>query len=468
MSTNPWFRQLVKQTGLPLPTPQKLRRPDGPWAERPLADRRAVVWQPREGALAATLAETLTAAGADPTVVGGDEAPWRRAGEAYGRPPQFLAADATPTEDARADLLLFDGTALRDPADLRQLYDFFHAWLPTLRANGRVLVLGRPAAEVTNANAAAAAAALEGFARSVAKEVGRKGATAHVIFVSDGAEDRLAPVARWLLSDRSAFVTGQPWFVSARAAAPEKTPLARVLEGKVALVTGAARGIGAATARCLAAEGAHVICLDRPADDGPNGQVAREIGGTPLSVDITDAEAPQAIVAALGERGVDVVIHNAGITRDKTLARMTPEWWDQAVEVNLGAVTRITGALLERGLRDGGRVVCLSSVAGIAGNAGQTNYSASKAGLVGYVRALAGPLAGRGITINAVAPGFIETRLTAAMPVVNREVARRLSALGQGGEPRDVAEALTFLSSPGASGITGNVVRVCGGMFIGA
>jgi 3-oxoacyl-[acyl-carrier protein] reductase len=329
-------------------------------------------------------------------------------------------------------------------------------------------VLGRPAEELTSAPHAAAAAALEGFARSLAKEIGRKGATAHVVYVSEGAEDRLEPVLRFLLSDRSAFVTGQPWRVTGRVAAPASVPLVRPLEGKVALVTGAARGIGEATARALAAEGAHVVCLDRPADDGPNGQVARDIHGTPLSVDISDPEAPRAIVAALGSRGVDVVIHNAGITRDKTLARMSAEWWDQAVDVNLGAVTRITGALLEGALRDGGRIVCLSSVAGLAGNVGQTNYSASKAGLVGYVRTLAGPLAARGIAVNAVAPGFIETRLTAAMPVVTREVARRLSALGQGGEPRDVAEALTFLASPGAVGLTGQVVRVCGGMFVGA
>ena len=112
--------------------------------------------------------------------------------------------------------------------------------------------------------------------------------------------------------------------------------------------------------------------------------------------------------------------------------------------------------------------MCLSSVAGIAGNMGQTNYAASKAGIIGYVRKLSQQLAGRGITVNAVAPGFIETRLTAAIPMVIREAGRRLAALGQGGEPRDVAEVLTFLSTPGAAGLTGAIVRVCGGALIGA
>ena len=164
-----------------------------------------------------------------------------------------------------------------------------------------------------------------------------------------------------------------------------------------------------------------------------------------------------------------MVVHNAGVTRDKTLGRMKPEWWDQAVRINLGAVVDITARMIDQKvLRDGGRIVCLSSVSGIAGNRGQTNYSASKAGLVGYVRSLAPAVAKRGITINAIAPGFIETRLTAAMPIGLREGARRLSALGQGGQPVDVGQAITFLSTPGSVGVTGGVLRVCGGALIGA
>src|SRR5262249_29528600 len=155
-----------------------------------------------------------------------------------------------------------------------------------------------------------------------------------------------------------------------------------------------------------------------------------------LALDIAAESAPAELVAALDGRGVDVIVHNAGITRDKTLARMDASRWEQTLAVNLGGVIRTTEALLSSNLlRDGGRVIGLSSVAGIAGNVGQTNYAASKAGVVGFVRALSARVADRGITVNAIAPGFIETRMTAAIPTVIREAGRRLSALGQGGLP---------------------------------
>ena len=322
--------------------------------------------------------------------------------------------------------------------------------------------------------------------RSLGKELGKRGSTANLIYVEEDAEPLLEGPLRFLLSRRSAFVSGQPLQVDARTLDGEPSeldpPWVRPLEGKVALVTGAARGIGKATAKLLAAEGAHVVCLDRPADDELLSSVAREIDGTPLLADVSDPEAPATIAAALreGHGGVDIVIHNAGITRDKTLARMQPDKWDQVLAINLEAVVRINEALLasqsgdgdEEGqgatLLDDGRIIVLSSVAGIAGNLGQTNYAASKSGLLGYVGLLADELAERGITVNAVAPGFIETRLTAAIPVVIREVGRRLSSLGQGGLPRDIGDALTFLSTPGAQGISGTVVRVCGQAFIGA
>jgi 3-oxoacyl-[acyl-carrier protein] reductase len=167
--------------------------------------------------------------------------------------------------------------------------------------------------------------------------------------------------------------------------------------------------------------------------------------------------------------GVDIVVHNAGVTRDKTLARMSENLWDQVININLIALISITEALIaENVLRDNGRVISLSSIAGIAGNVGQTNYAASKAGVIGLTRSLAKQLAPRGITVNAVAPGFIETRMTAAIPVTIREAGRRLSALGQGGQPQDVGRAISFFAEPGAGGLTGNVLRVCGGALLGA
>jgi 3-oxoacyl-[acyl-carrier protein] reductase len=459
-------RKLLQGLGLPIPLPEKLRRARGPYEERPLDGRRVAVALGRGAELGGAIAEVLSRAGAEAMVVGGDLAPFRDAGEAFGHPARALANGQREALE-RVDAVVLDASGVASAADLGELHDTFHLFAAKIARSGRAVVLGRPPTEASTLGRAAAQRALDGFVKSLAKEVGRKGATANLVMVAAGAEARLAPVLRFLLSPRAAFVSGQPLTVTA-AATSAPGSFTRPLEGKVALVTGAARGIGEATARRLAEEGAHVVCLDRPADDGPLSRVARAVKGRVLLCDVSEPGAPAAIVAALGARGVDIVVHNAGVTRDKTIARMPRALWDQALDINLGSVIAITEALLEGSLRDHGRIVCLSSVAGIAGNMGQTNYAASKAGVIGFVEHLAPRLAARGITVNAIAPGFIETRLTAAIPAVIREVGRRLSALGQGGLPEDVAEAITFLSTPGAAGIDGAILRVCGGAFIGA
>jgi 3-oxoacyl-[acyl-carrier protein] reductase len=469
LSQNPTAKKLIQAAGLPIPMPQALERPRSAQEEQVLKDRPVVVGG--EGQLASVLAHTLVVAGANPYVVGDKLlAAFASPGEAYGRRAQKLAADEI-IEGVKAKALVFDATGIRTTADLKQLYAFFHPRMRSVDKSGRVLVIGRPPEEAASAEEAGARAALEGFVRSVAKEVGKNGATANLVYASEGADERLKHVLRFILSSASAFVTGQPLRVSktAKGEAGNGTYV-RPLTGKTVLVTGAARGIGAATAEILAGEGAHVIVLDRPADDGPASEVARKIGGTVLLADVSDPESPKQIVNFVKERfgGLDVIVHNAGVTRDKTLANMKPELWDSCIDINLTAVARITDALLDGALKDGGRVICLSSIAGIAGNNGQTNYAASKSGVVGFVKSLAAKVADRGITVNAIAPGFIETRLTAAIPVAIREVARRLSALGQGGQPSDVGQAITFLSTPGSQGVTGQVLRVCGGAFVGA
>ncbi|KPK14125.1 MAG: 3-ketoacyl-ACP reductase [Myxococcales bacterium SG8_38] len=463
-------RKLIKTLGLPIPVPERLERAKGPYEERPLDDKTILVGG--HGALQGVLAQVLTKAGATPWVVGKSDSvlePYRGPGEAWARTTRRIEPGDAP-EGERVDAIVFDGTGLETPDDLHQLYEVMHPWIRRLNRSGRVVVIGRPVGDVKRAAIAATRAGLEGFTRSLGKEIGSNGSVANSVFVEEGAEDRLGPVLRFLLSPRSAFISCQPFHVTKTAKVGE-APETHVLGGKVALVTGAARGIGEATAEILAAEGAHVVCLDRPADDGPCSQVAQRIGGSVLLVDITDRDAPERIANDLKERfgGVDVVVHNAGVTRDKTLGRMKPDAWDMAVDINLGAVVRITERLLQNDLlRPGGRIICLSSVSGIAGNRGQTNYSASKAGVVGFVRALAPQVADKGITVNAIAPGFIETRLTNAMPVAIREVARRMSAVGQGGKPEDVGQAITFLATPGAAGLTGQTIRVCGGALVGA
>ncbi len=463
---NPTARKMVGGMKLPIPLPEDLRRLRGPMVERFLEGRSVLVGG--KGALTQAVAGTLARAGAsislaNPALEGG----FAEAGEAYGRL-------AHPAQDSgKYDALVLDATALESAADLGALHDFFHPHMRRVARLGRVLILGRPAESAKSAQAAAACSALDGFNRSLAKEVGGKGATSNLVIVEDGAEDRLSSVLRFFLSPASAFVTAQPLRVSATTAWKGEDPWVQALDGKVALVTGAARGIGAATAALLADEGAHVVCLDRPEDDAPLSHTARALrgNGSVLTADVSDADTPQRIAAHLREHhgGVDIVVHNAGITRDRTLGNMDRARWDQTLGINLEAVINITDALIESGaLRDNGRIVSLASISGIAGNVGQTNYSASKAGIIGFTRHLAGQVASRGITVNAVAPGFIETRMTAAVPAVVRQAGRRLSALGQGGLPQDVGRALTFLSMPGSAGVTGNVLRICGGALLGA
>jgi 3-oxoacyl-[acyl-carrier protein] reductase len=462
-------RSVIRSLGLPLPVPEPLERARGPWEERPLEGASVWLGAAPGASLASDIARTVTAAGATPLVADDPQlgAAIDAVGEAHGR----AARPTSSLGDRPVRALVFDASGISDVDGLRALHRFFHGAIDKLGRNGRIVVVGRPPEDAGNPEEAAARRALEGFVRSVAKESGRRGATAQTILVEPGAEARLEGPLRWILSKRSAFVSTQAIRVTSRARAPESVAWVTPLDGKIALVTGAARGIGEATATRLAEEGARVVCLDRPEDGEAAGQVAARIGGSVLLADVSAATAAETIVAEIAKRhgGLDVVVHNAGITRDKTLARMDAALWDQALDVNLGAPVRITRALLADGLlRDGGRIVCLSSIAGIAGNVGQANYSAAKAGLIGFVAQLAGGLAERGITANAVAPGFIETRMTAAVPFMVREVGRRLAALGQGGLPRDVAEAITFLATPAASGITGSVLRVCGGAFLGA
>ncbi|HVA36013.1 MAG TPA: 3-oxoacyl-ACP reductase, partial [Candidatus Dormibacteraeota bacterium] len=240
------------------------------------------------------------------------------------------------------------------------------------------------------------------------------------------------------------------------------------LQGKTALVTGASRGIGEAIAETLRRDGAKLILLDVPALGDDLKKVAGRVGAATIELDITDEDAPKKIADALGE-GVDVVVHNAGVTRDRTIAKMPEERWSSLMEINLSAQERINDELLSRDLLSkNGRIVCVSSMSAVAGNSGQTNYATSKAGVIGMVQALAPVLAERGATINAVAPGFIETQMTAKMPIALREAGRRMNSMSQGGLPVDVAETIAWFASPGSAGVNGNVVRVCGQSLLGA
>ncbi|MGI5437076.1 3-oxoacyl-ACP reductase [Streptomyces shenzhenensis] len=364
----------------------------------------------------------------------------------------------------RPAAVVLDATGVRDVDSLAGVHAALHPVVRSVAASGRVLVLGAPL-DPADHHQSAAQQALEGFIRSLGKEIGR-GRTVNLLRLGDAPATE--STLRFLLSPRSAYVSGQVIHVgTGPVAGPGDWD--RPLAGRTALVTGAARGIGEAVAETLARDGAQVVVLDVPAAEADARRVAERLGGSALALDISAADAGERIAAAL-PGGLDVLVHNAGITRDRRLVNMPAERWSSVLEVNLGSVLRTTDALLARGtLRAGGRIVATASIAGLAGNAGQTNYGAGKAGIVGLVRSLAPrALADHGITVNAVAPGFIETRMTAAIPLFIREAGRRMNSLAQGGLPADVAETTAWLAHPASGAVNGQVVRVCGQSLLGA
>jgi 3-oxoacyl-[acyl-carrier protein] reductase len=371
----------------------------------------------------------------------------------------------TAEQGSKIKAVVFDASALRHTSQLGQLREFFQPILRNLEHSAHIVILARAPETQPDPLAASTQQAIEGFSRSLAKEM-RNGGTVQLLQVEEGAEDQLEGALRFFLSPKSAFISGQVIRLSACAANVQDW--SRPLAGRKALVTGAARGIGAAIAETLARDGAEIVLLDVPQAKSDLEALAARLGGQAVVLDICAPDAATQLIAQI-PGGLDIVVHNAGITRDKTLANMTADFWDSVLNVNLNAPQVLTQALIDAGaLHDNGSVILMASISGLAGNRGQTNYTTSKAGLIGLARALAPSLKERGISINAVAPGFIETSMTAHMPFALREAGRRMSSLGQGGLPQDVAEAVAWLSQSGSGAVTGQVLRVCGQSVIGA
>lgn len=239
---------------------------------------------------------------------------------------------------------------------------------------------------------------------------------------------------------------------------------------KIAVVTDAAQGIGAAIASKLSDDGYLVIGVDIEPMKIPLVNTMKNIQGETFILDVSAKNAgEQLAILASTHGGFDLVVHNAGITQDKTLAKMPEHFWQKNLDINLLAVMRINDVLIKKkSINNGGRIVCLSSINGIAGQGGQTNYAYSKAGIIGYVKSISDKLMVNQITINVVAPGFIETQMTAQIPFFTREMGRRMSALGQGGLPIDVAETVAFLGKQLSGAISGQTLRVCGLNIIGS
>src|SRR3954452_1159765 len=312
---------ITKQFGLPRPAVLRRYEPGQPLLPGP-----AIIGSAGEGRLRDALTTLLHAEGV------------------HVQSP--VTADGA-TDGEKPAAVILDATGLRTPADLARAHAFRSPAIKRLRATGRVLILADPPSEADSPAEAAARQALDGLVRSIGKEL-RDGSTANLIYVPEGAEASIASPVRFFLSGRSAYVDGQVVTLSA-ADVPTDDDREQPLAGKVAVVTGAARGIGAAIAKVMARDGAHVVAVDIPAAGDSLAAVANEIGGTALQLDITADDASQRLIEHLRERhsGVDIVVHNAGITRDKLLVNMDAARWNSVMAVNLQAQLDITQALLD-------------------------------------------------------------------------------------------------------------------------
>ncbi|KNX36338.1 3-oxoacyl-ACP reductase [Luteipulveratus halotolerans] len=436
-------------TKLGLPRPALLRRyKEG----QDLLEGPAAVGGIGEGTVASSAAAIIKASGAE-----------------------VVAATADSQYADKLAAVVFDASGARTLDELEGLRTTLGPAVKALGKNARVIVIGTPPDELADPEAAATQQALEGITRSLGKEL-RAGGTANLFWLSleaQGDSAVLAAPLRFFLSSRSAYVSGQPIRIG-EGEVPDVDDWHKPFLGETAVVTGAARGIGAEIAKVFARAGAKVIVVDIPAAGEALSKVANQLGATALQLDVTAPDAGEKIAAAVAKTGggLDVIVHNAGITRDKLFVNTDEARWGSVINVNLQSQFRINKVLLdpsvEGGLKDGGRIIGVASIAGIGGNRGQVNYGASKAGVIGMVRSLSKELAARRITVNAVAPGFIETEMTAKIPVATREVGRRLNSLLQGGEPVDVGEAIAFFAEPGSAGVTGQVLRVCGQSQLGA
>ncbi|MCW4453535.1 3-oxoacyl-ACP reductase FabG [Flavobacterium sp. MXW15] len=246
--------------------------------------------------------------------------------------------------------------------------------------------------------------------------------------------------------------------------------MSKPLQGEIALVTGASRGIGAAIADELAAQGATVIgTATTESGAAAIGERLAAVGGHGRALNVTEPGAIEALIDAIGKEfgAVSILVNNAGITRDNLLMRMKDEEWQAILDTNLTSVYRSSKAVM-RGMMKArkGRIINIASVIGVTGNAGQANYAAAKAGIIAFSKSLAKEIGSRGVTVNVVAPGFIDTDMTKALPAESREALLQQIALGRLGEPADIARAVAFLAGPSASYITGETLHVNGGMYM--
>ena len=476
LQQNPTVRKIVSKLPLPIKLPTLVRRNAETDALRPLLGRRVLLTL--AGAESAPIVRSLSDLGAGFILVGPESHVHGAAdiARSAGRPTALASGTdaAAVTQALQAsdpvDALILEVNAFGGP---KQLFQLLQPNLQKLAKHCRVLLVSR-LSKKPSVEEEANAEAVIGFVKSFAREVGTRAITANAIEIHHGCKpEAIASALSFFASDRARYVTSQ----RVKLTATESEVGGLSLQGEHAVVTGGARGIGAAIAQILARQGAAITIVDLPNARDAGSEVAAKIvkgGGKAhfLPADVTNAaeisEMLKHASALLGE--ATVLVNNAGITRDKTFAKMAVEKWNQVIEVNYEAAVKTTEAFLA--LRGASQrpasVVYLSSVVGIAGNFGQTNYTLSKAAVIGHVRALARELKNKGVRVNAIAPGFIDTVLTREVPLLNREMGKQLITLLQAGEPEDIAEIVAFFASRAAAAVSGETLRVDGGMFIGA
>lgn len=432
---NPMVKQLAKALNLPLPIPALLNRNNSAYSDSELQSKRTVV---------------LTTSDED-----------KQTAEILKELKPYI--NETTIYQDKVDAVVLSALALETVESSVEFFTKAQLAVRNLTKNGRIVVLSKTS---DNIEQQTIQKSLEGFTRALSKELGKNGTTVNHLTISDAPSKNVAGAILFFLSDKSSFITGQVIQLNNKFITKTNS-ITKLLDGKVAIVTGAARGIGAAAATFIAREGAKVIIVDVPQAEEDAKKTADAINGDVLLMDITKEDAVASIQKyVLDKYGkLDILVNNAGITRDKTLAKMSIPQWNAIMQVNLKAAMNLTNAFIAKGFSANPKIVGLASISGIAGNVGQTNYSASKAGMIAYMNQLATK---NGLMANAVAPGFIETKMTENLPLFVKEGGRRLSTLKQGGLPEDIAELITFLSSPLSDGISGQVIRACGGSMIGA
>ena len=383
-------------------------------------------------------------------------------------PPTPLKKTYGPWKDGTSvveNTLVVDGRNVSNATALKLIFNQLQEGVKSIKANGKVLIYSVQPELLEDVHHSTYQRALEGISRSLAKELGGRGTTVNLVKLQPNVDlNNYETVEEFFTSGRSAFITGQA------VIANDATKSGRELSEKICVVTGGAGGIGSATVKRLASEGATVVIADMPQmEERAKSLLSDKVSF--LGADLTDEVARKTLLATIKEKHgrIDVLVNNAGITRDKTLKNMPEHYWDSLIAINLTAVINLTEDALAMGLiPEGGRIISTSSISGIAGNFGQTNYTATKAALIGYSASKSKELKAKGITINAIAPGYIETDMVKTMPLTTRIFAERLTSLAQAGKPEDIAEAMAFLAHPGAESINGQVLRVCGGSFLGA